>query len=193
MDTQRKNTRGKIKIKIKIKKRERERELRTKSKSMNRTNVNYKKRDEKRDWEKKWGLQEMHLIGKGDVFIPAWIAFTNVTNLNRPSSENHLSFHVGEPEVVFALSTSLSFFPALPGRGTDVAHARANVTHQLSLASTTWKFGLDASYDFSYFPIPPKRKRNYMHKVNRSQSAIFWFIHWFQRHRERGQGYSGLL
>lgn len=73
---------------------------------MNRTNAKLRGKNEQ--------LQDMHRIDKGDALTPAWIAFTKVTNLNIPSSENHLNFHVWEPEIAFVSSAPSIFFLALP-------------------------------------------------------------------------------
>jgi hypothetical protein len=58
-------------------------------------------------------LHDIHLTSKVDMDAPAWIAFNNATNLNRLSSENHLIFHVTEPELVFSSSIAATSLSAL--------------------------------------------------------------------------------
>ena len=64
------------------------------------------------------------------MVAPAWIALKSATNLNRLSSENHLSFHVRDPEAVFSLSSPTCSLSVLAdGHNSDVARTRAKVTH----------------------------------------------------------------
>ena len=84
------------------------------------------------------GLQDIHFTSKGNMDVPAWIAFTNATNWNRLSSENHLIIHVTGLEAVFSSLIAATFLSALAEeQNTDVVHFKATVTHQLSLVSMT--------------------------------------------------------
>ena len=62
--------------------------------------MNYIKKKITRTRSNKKRVQEMHRIFKGEAFIPEWIAFTTVMNLNTQSLDRHLSFHVGEYEAL---------------------------------------------------------------------------------------------
>lgn len=84
-------------------------------------------------------LYDMHLTDKGDAVVAVWMAFNNVTNWNRPPSENHFSFHVWEPVKSFPFSTSETSLPASTQENWDFTRVRVRVMELLSLASTTWQ------------------------------------------------------
>lgn len=70
---------------------------------------------------------------------PAWSAFKSATNLNKPSSLNHLSFQVtGTEDLHLVLLCSFSDFLAKSqGENSDLTELRANVTQQLSFVFIT--------------------------------------------------------
>jgi hypothetical protein len=80
----------------------------------------------------------VYVTSIGSAATPAWIALNKATKLKRFSFENHLSFHVREPEPSLSLSFVLISFWDLDDRLFGACW-RAKVINQLSLASITWK------------------------------------------------------